>query len=152
MSGITVLKNSSVIPKEVILKGNFGRNFKILSSTANSFAFGIEAGRLDIGTQKFGISVKYPEFSVAVKTGYGSTKILQNILNKSNDLSSNGEIRQLYFYNLALGESYLVTTQPNGNSYSQSQDMNMIWQYSVNLSVLARLEDFKGITNKKSKS
>lgn len=142
MSGITVLKNSSIIPKEISIKGNFGRNFKILTMQGVAFSntlFQKGAG-LTIGT---------PMFSTGIKTGYGAIKILQNMLNESNKISSTGKPRQLYFYNMALGESYLVTTTPNGSTYSQTQDMNMIWQYSVNLSVLAPLSEISDAQKEK---
>lgn len=143
MAGVTVLKNSSIIPKEIMLKGNFGRNFKIL--TTNGVAF------TNSFSKKQGLTLNTPIFSVGIKTGYGATKLLQNILNESNNLSSNGENRQLYFYNMALGESYLVVVNPNGVIYNQSQDMNMIWQYSINLSVLAPLSEVADALDKDSK-
>ena len=145
MSGITVLKNSSIIPKEITLKGNFGKNFKIL--TMQGVAFTADS-LLKVGIREGGS----PSFSTGVKTGYGATKILQKILQESNKLSSSGESRQLFFYNMALGENYLVTVSPSGAVYSQSQDTNMIWQYSVSMTILAPLADVINVKNPQSRS
>ena len=144
MSGITVLKNSSIIPQELNLKGNFGRNFKILTMQGVAFSNNFERSE--------GLKISTPIFSVGVKTGYGAIKILQKILNESNNISVTGKSRQLYFYNMALGENYLVTTTPNGNTYNQSQEMNMIWQYNINLSILAPLSEVAGTDDKLSKN
>lgn len=145
MSGITVLKNSSAIPKEITLKGNFGKNFKILTMQGVAFS-GSEPK--DAGF----MTMTSPQFSAGIKTGYGATKMLQKILQESNKLTSNGESRQLFFYNMALGENYLVTVSPSGYVFSQSQDTNMIWQYSVSMTILASLSDVINIKNPKSKS
>ncbi len=55
----------------------------------------------------------------------------------------------LYFYNMALGESYLVTIPPSGFSCSQNKEKNMIWEYSFTLTTLAPLTSLK---NKSKKS
>ena len=142
MSGITVLKNSSVIPQEISLKGNFGRNFKILSMLGVAFE-GVGTGIGDVGQTGGGLGLKVPMFSASVKTGYGATKLLQSILKKSNQINTKtGKPYQLYFYNMALGESYLVTTTPSGNMFSQSEDTNMIWQYTI-LSPLSEVTTFR---------
>lgn len=146
MSGVTVLKNSSFIPQEISLKGNFGRNFKILSSSGVAFGFGEDSGWFN---KSINSGTVFPNFSVSIKTGYGAIKLLQSIIHRSNTINKVGELYQLYFYNMALGESYLVTSPPSGNIFSQSEDQNMIWSYSVNLSIISPLENIsKGVKNK----
>ena len=135
LSGITVLKNDAFIPQEVSIKGNFGRNFKILQMQGVAFSNNVEIDK------DRGLTFNSQNFSYGVKTGFGATKILQKIIQKSNETTSTGQMRQLHFYNLALGESYLVTVQPNGLTLSQTQDMNMIWQYSLGMSILAPLSE-----------
>lgn len=130
LSGITVLKNNSFIPQELTIKGNFGRKFKILTNL-DGFAFS-GGGK---GSSTFGV----PTLSNSIKTGYGATKLLQKILNDSNQTDHLGKPKRLYFYNLGFGESYLVTIPPSGISFSQTEDMNMIWGYNVNMLVLAHL-------------
>lgn len=135
LSGVTVLKNDAFIPQEVSIKGNFGRNFKILQMQGVAFSNNVEIDK------ERGLTFNSQNFSYGVKTGFGATKILQKIIQKSNETTSTGQMRQLHFYNLALGESYLVTVQPNGLTLSQTQDMNMIWQYSLSMSILAPLSE-----------
>lgn len=134
MSGITVLRNSSFVPQDINIKGNFGRRFKILSNL-DGVAFAT------IGLNKNGIQYNKPIFSPSIKTGYGATKVLQSLLKDSNTVDRLGKPKQLYFYNMGFGESYLVSVSPSGVSFSQSIDYNMIWQYSVNMTVLAPLSD-----------
>ena len=152
MSGTTVLRNKSFLTQEITLKGNFGRRFKILSMQGVAFSSGLEIGKLDIGNGGQGIGFQTPSFSGGIKTGYGATKILQNILQRSNKVNSNGKPYQLYFYNMAFGESYLVTMPPSGMTFSQSEDKNMIWEYSLNFKILAPLSEVAAIKNTKTKS
>ncbi len=44
----------------------------------------------------------------------------------------------LYFYNLSLGNNYLI--QPNTLTLSMSEEKNMIWRYSLNMTSLAPLD------------
>jgi hypothetical protein len=132
MSGITVLRNSSFVPQEINIKGNFGKNFKLLADL-QGFAWGgtpINNGEFNFDT---------PSFSTTSKTGYGCIKILQKILEDSQKLDSNGKPKKLYFYNLGFGESYLVIVPPSGMSFSQTEDQNMIWSYQVNMTILTSL-------------
>ena len=86
------------------------------------------------------MTVKTPDFSAGVKTGFGVTKILQAMLNKSSGVGANGKPFRLYLYNLALGESYLVVVPPNGFTLSQNLQKNMIWEYSINFTIIAPME------------
>ena len=135
LSGITVLTSPSFTPQEINIKGSFGRNFKILLNVANPVqgaAFSTTAGKYDL----FSISGKsttlsFSEFDVGVKTGYGVLKILKAIASKSVGL---------YFYNMALGESFLVVIPPSGVQYTQDLARNMIWNYNLTMIALAPME------------
>lgn len=135
LSGVTVLKNSSFIPQELVLRGNFGKRFKILSGLDGT-AFTTTKIANNIST-----TMKQPQLSKSIKTGYGATKLLQQILTESSRVDSLGKPKQLYFYNMGFGESYLVTVPPQGFMFSQSEDVNMIWQYIINLTIVANLGD-----------
>lgn len=130
-SGITVLRNKAFNPKTVEIKGNFGKQFKILSKQGVAFGGDISATN----------SIQHPQFSTDIKTGYGACKLLQKILDDSNKVSPSGEPFQLYFYNMSFGESYLVEINPQGVMFSVTEDQNMIWSYSVSMTVIAFLED-----------
>ena len=137
LSGITVLRNSSFTPNEISIKGNFGKRFKILS-TLDGVGFGGSVSRTN------GVIFNTPVFSGSVKNGFGAIKLLQKILNDSQQLDNTGKPKRLYFYNMALGESYLVVVPPSGFTFTQSLDANMIWQYSVNMTILSPLYAIQG--------
>ena len=112
LAGVTVLRNSSFIPKEISIKGNFGKRFKILAGLE-----GVAFTRPGISlSRNSGLSISSSEFSASVKTGYGSIKLLQKLLQDSNNVDQKGKPKRLYFYNMALGESYLVVVPPSGYS------------------------------------
>lgn len=138
MSGITALRNSSFIPWEISIKGNFGKRFKIMNQL-DGVGFGATI------TKDTGIQFATPVFSASIKTGYGATKLLQKILQDSQKLDGTGKPKRLYFYNMALGESYLVIVPPSGFTLTQTVDQNTIWQYAVNMTVLAPLYAVTGV-------
>lgn len=149
--GITVLTSPVFCPKEISIRGNFGRTFKILISTGEAgaltgAAFSISAGKRALYQiqGKSTSSLKTPNFDASLKTGYGCIKTLQAIIDKSNGVDENGFPMQLYFYNMALGESYLVTIPPSGISFAQNIQKNMIWEYNLNMTVIAPLEAVLG--------
>lgn len=138
-SGTTVLMSPSFTPGELTIKGNFGRSFKFLTNpNGDSFSYAIFNN-----TKGDSLNKDYPQFDPSVKSGYGCIKILQNLVNRSSKLDGNSKPHRLYFYNMALGESYLVAVLPGGLSLTQSYDKNMIWEYSLTMSTLANLEDIK---------
>lgn len=144
LSGVTALTNPSFTPQEINIKGSFGRNFKILLNIANPVkgaAFSTTAGKYDL----FSISgrqtnLSFPGFDVGVKTGYGVIKILKAMASKSVALDKYGKPLRLYFYNMALGESFLVVIPPSGVQYSQDISKNMIWNYNLTMIALAPLD------------
>jgi hypothetical protein len=149
-SGITILNSATYAPEEITIKGNFGRNFKILLSpkepSATGVAFSTNAGiyalnQVGEGAKTF--SFRAAQFNVGIKTGYGATKMLQSIVSKSNGIDSSGQPFRLYFYNLALGESYLVSVPASGLTLTQNRDKNMIWEYSLTLNAIAPLNSLK---------
>jgi hypothetical protein len=79
-----------------------------------------------------------------VKTGFGALKILQAIIDKSDGVDEQGKSFRLYFYNPTLGESYLVVPTKNPLSFNQNEGgNNMIWEYTLNLTIIAPLDAFK---------
>ena len=69
---------------------------------------------------------------------------------KSVGLDDNGKPLRLYFYNMALGESYLVAIPPSGVQYSQDVSKNMIWNYNLTMMALAPLEAVQSRANRSS--
>lgn len=149
--GIVALTSPTFVPQDISIRGTFGRIFKILTNTESTgagTAFSLSAGIRSIQQlSKKAASLQAPAFDASVKTGYGVIKILQGIISKSNGVDNNGKPFRLFFYNLALGESYLVVIPPNGITFSQNEQRNMIWDYSLNMIAVAPLESVKNATS-----
>lgn len=146
--GITVLTSPIYTPSEINIKGNFGRSFKILVSENESvegMAYSTKAGKYSlyqIGSRKVP-TISAPAFDISIKNGFGASKILEAIVSKSNGVDKEGKPFRLYFYNMALGENYLVVIPPGGITFSQNIGKNMIWEYNINMTVIAPLESVK---------
>ena len=155
-SGVSVIKNDSFAPHDLTISGDFGRTWKFVNRTTNRTAW--KSGVHYSGVRKWediknssdkfgsqGVSLSVKDFSVSYKSGYGCIKILQSILDKSRGYDFKGANKsefELYFYNMSLGESYIVVPQPKGLVLSQdSKSSNMMWQYSLNLKVVAPLNN-----------
>lgn len=138
LSGVSVLSTPGFIPGDITLSGNFGRKFRVLLGSdykdlANSFkdtSGKVTAKSSGKGAQEF--------FDDRVKTGYGCCKVLEDIVYDANALDADGGVRTLIFHNLALNNSYLVKAM--SLRFSQSQDTNMIWNYSLVLKSIAGIE------------
>lgn len=143
-AGITSLRSRSFTPQEIMIKGNFGRSFKVLvapNKYEESAAFSISSGAYSLQDGDVNsLNINTGIFDASFKTGYGVTKLLQSIVEKSSGLDRNGKPLQLYFYNLGLGESYLVEVPSSGLTIAQEEGENMIWGYTLNLTVLAPLQ------------
>lgn len=156
LGGLVVLSSPTAVTQTLSIQGNFGKMFKILLNgnlpSLQGIAFSLSAGKHKLYEiqGKNTSSLGGISFDVGVKSGYGCVKILQSIIDKSNGVDKNGKPFRLYFYNMALGESYLVTVSPGGISFSQNIQKNMIWEYNLNLSIVAPLEAVVGSTKIKS--
>ncbi|HSH27395.1 MAG TPA: hypothetical protein VK972_06475, partial [Wenzhouxiangella sp.] len=94
LSGITVLKNSSFVPQELSIKGNFGRRFKILSNLNGTAFTSVNIAK------KSGLTFDTPTLSQSIKTGYGAIKVLQKIIPVLT-LEASDEADKLTFNNAA---------------------------------------------------
>lgn len=156
--GVTVLSTPTFTPQEITIRGDFGRTFKILLSTGGGMSsltgagYSLSAGKYSLtsisGKNTFGLQT--PAFDAGIKTGFGCTKMLQGIISKSNGVDKTGLPLRLYFYNLALGESYLVVIPPLGLSLSQNLNRNMIWEYNLTMIAIAPLESVAGAAKAKT--
>jgi hypothetical protein len=145
-----ILTSTAFTPQDIMLRGNFGRALKIMAGTnivmsGVAFANSVKSGVFGL-TNGRGLSTPQAQFSRFVKTGYGATKLLQSIIQKSDGSDQTGPYR-LYLYNFALGESYLVVAPSKSLTLEQNDaQMNMIWNYTLNLTIIAPLEMVKNIT------
>ena len=143
--GVNSISSNVFVPKNISLHGNFGRQFRVLVRNKTTFplydkiVFGKTTDQIiqerDYGVK--GIKKKEPEISNSLKTGFGSFKVLQSIINRAVEVDDKGECNKLYMYNMAYGENYLV--KPINFRGSQSVSKNGIWNYELNLKAVCPL-------------
>lgn len=160
MGGITTMTNSTYIPRNITLQGTFGRKLRILlgnvdSGNFNALKFSSSNGNLTknskglgTGIKKGGLQTKDIPFDPKVKTGYGATKLMQAICEKSNGLDSANNPFNLFYHNPASGESFLVEyiDMVINQTYPQG---NMMWHYNLLLKTIAPL---KSMSNTKGRN
>jgi hypothetical protein len=88
-------------------------------------------------------------FDEKIKTGYGCCKILEETVKMASQVNSEGKPYVLILHNPSIGNSYIV--KPVSLKFTQSQEKNMIWDYSLQLKAVAPLshwsvgEDLKNV-------
>lgn len=150
--GLTVLNSPTFVPKEITIQGNFGKQMRVMLGdliyTFTSYLFEGSTIAEQMNNKKMlfnkGFSKDNRKSSVEkeflggfVKSGYGSTKILQAMCEQSHMIDF-GKPRRLYLYNPAIGEGYLVKVVDF--TVNQSMQNNMIWNYTLKLKAIAPLE------------
>lgn len=158
LGGITVINSDTLTLQDLTLSGDFGRSFKLMVGnfgapfvSLKGVKFSNTRGVYYSDDINAGFSRKVPDFNFTVKSGYGCIKILQSIIDRAKG-HDNGKPFRLYFYNLALGESYLVVPTKNPLILSQNEAKNTIWGYTLNLHIIAPLDrvDFGGSKSPRS--
>lgn len=123
---IIVNKSDQFVPKDLVIKGNFGRDFKVVLRHKGEVTFNSILNKTTFFSSE--------EFNPIIKSGYGSLKLLQNICQKSEE-SINGLHNKLYLHNYLLGESYLV--EVIDMTEDQSIASNMMWGYTLRLKIIS---------------
>lgn len=158
LGGITVINSDAFTPQDLTLTGDFGRSFKLMVGNYGSqfvsfrgVKFSNTRGIYYSDETNAMFAKKVPDFNFAIKSGYGCIKILQSMISRATG-NDNGKPFRLYFYNLALGESYLVAPTKTPVTFSQNESKNIIWSYTLNLSIIAPLDriDFGGSKSPRS--
>lgn len=158
LGGITIINSSTITPQDLTLSGDFGRSFKLMVGNYGApfvsfkgVKFSNTNGVYYSDDVNATFSRKVPDFNFTVKSGYGCIKILQSMIARANG-HDDGKPFRLYFYNLALGESYLVVPTKNPLVLSQNEAKNTIWSYTLNLQIIAPLDriDFGGSKSPRS--
>ena len=141
MSGVNVTKNPTFNPRQVSLRGDFGRRFKILLGNQQvqfaGFGLSVKNGALNISGPNT-LQEIIPQFSSFAKTGFGCVKLLESIKEKSKKLDNFQKPFSLYLYNPILGNNYQV--EFNAFTHMQDKDRyNMIPAYNIQLTAVAPL-------------
>lgn len=139
MGGVSSLDNETFTPKNINIAGTFGRNFKLLISPPRlpnpNIPLKPGLGKIDI------------PFSPLLKTGYGTMKYLEKMINESSQLDQLNQPYRLYLYNPALGQSFWVKAMRHTITQDKSQN-NMMWKYDIQLTALSTLDavSLKGLS------
>lgn len=147
MAGVSALDNETFQPRKIEIVGTFGRKFKILLNNElgeiniQNAEDNTAKGQFD-AISKNAINVKEAVFDPKLKTGYGTIKVLESIVEKSRALDKYGKSYRLFLYNPALGHSWLVKVNSIGFSMDKTSS-NMLWDYNLQLTALAPLNKVK---------
>ena len=132
--GISVLKNNQFNIKDISLSGTFVRDFKVLiGDTFNDLVSNFQEQDGN-STAKSVYNTTKNSFSSNVKTGYGCTKVLEDILNQSVQKDEYGGTQFLVLYNLAFNQRFFVEVV--NKKFSQSLENNMMWNYQIELKTI----------------
>jgi hypothetical protein len=127
--GTVTLESSKFQPTQIMISGTFGRNFKFL----------VGRNVVDAAAINFNKDVK--EFSKQIKTGYGVTKVLENMIRVSKTLDKHGNPYKLFFYNTMSNNSFLVKVEDYTMQQSFPQS-NMMWEYTIPMIGIAPVNAF----------
>lgn len=130
-SGIVTTFNDSFAPINITLQGSFGRRFRLVTKIVDPSAKN-NISRSNFFNGNFG---KVGDFETAYKSGYGLTKVLKYVLEKANELDSQGRPYILLYNNYAFNTSYVVDVV--NSSFNQSIENNRMWYYEVSLKAIA---------------
>lgn len=142
IGGVYTLKNSTFTPRQISLRGTFGRRFKILLNGSQlsfaGFSLSQANGVYKIQPPNF-LEGLVAQFSSFAKTGYGCIKILESMKEKSKQLDANNKPYSLFFYNPIFGNNYQV--EVNNFTHMQDKDQyNMVPAYTLNMTAVAPLD------------
>jgi len=146
--GITSLSSSTFIPRNIALKGDFGRKLRVLMGgnisigpkTIEASTTGGAFSRASVSAD-IPVAISFNNFVPNIKTGYGSIRVLSAIYDKSVGIDKYNLPYKLYFYNPAQGESFLVKAK--NLAISQNYQNNMIWNYDLSMVAVAPVDQIK---------
>lgn len=147
--GITSLNTNNFVPKIISLRGNFGRKFRVLlknKSVVDFSAFKFSGTLKKEQIQNAFTSLRQAAFDPSIKSGYGATKYLQSIVDKTSALDDSGNPFKLYFYNPIFGDNFLV--EPTNFEISEGMENNRIPNYMLELRAIAPLENIVSFDKK----
>ena len=145
LGGISALDTETFNPKMITMSGTFGRRLRLLISPPSSTEINSERstdGGVYGNIADSGLQIKTEAFDARLKTGYGTLKILESIVEKSKGLDSNNEPFRLYFYNPTLNHNFLVKI----TKFSAMQDRtnsNILWRYDIAMTAIAPLANLR---------
>lgn len=136
--GVTALDTESFVPKRYSMSGTFGRKLRLLLSNVDNISAEQSTAKGVFEKQRNGLQIKTAILNSKIKTGYGTMKVLEAIIDKSSGLDQYNKPMRLFLYNPTLGHSFLVKS--NGLKIHQDYTTsNMMWKYHLTLTTIAPL-------------
>lgn len=129
--------------RDISIQGTFGRKIRVLLGMRETDDDNNGSTIRRIASGNFGVN--FMGGDVLVKTGYGLTKMMQKIIDRSLRLDGNGKPHFLVFRNYALNSQYVVEVLQR--SFSQSVENNMMWYYNVEMRAVAPASELVGTEN-----
>lgn len=127
-SSVVTQFNSGFCPIDINLQGTFGKKFRLVTGLKT-------VGKPKRGKFSMSLGINLGGLGGAVKTGYGMTKVLKDIIDTLYKKDENGLPYTLIFANHSLGTEYVVEIV--NSSFNQSVENNMIWFYSLDMKAVA---------------
>ena len=125
--------SNSFAGRSISLSGTFGRKFRLLIN--NIGGKNLASGGLQ-------------QFDLNVKTGYGALKLLERLVERSFELDPVYKMpRRLIFHNYTLNHNHVV--EIINFQQSQSLENNMIWNYTLEMKMLADIKEWQNANSKK---
>nr|DAS96465.1 MAG TPA: hypothetical protein [Caudoviricetes sp.] len=127
-SSVVTQFSSGFCPIDINLQGTFGKKFRLISGLKT-------VDKPKKGKFSLNLGINLGGLGVAVKTGYGMTKVMKDIIDALYKKDENGMPYTLIFSNHSLGTEYVV--EVSNSSFNQSVENNMIWFYSLDMKAVA---------------
>lgn len=131
--GVVSLFNPTFVPFSITIQGTFGKKLRILLGDSEILSVGFNL-RTKLGKQAG--SKPQSTFNTKIKTGYGVTKLLEQMLQKAQSLDENQKPYKLIFYDSSFNSDNVVEIETYGFSQSENSN-NGWWDYSVQMKAIA---------------
>lgn len=118
--------NTSFVGKTISISGTFGRRFRVLLLQDND------------STTK----------DLKLRTGYGATKVMEEVMNRLYQLDDKNRPRFLVFHNFSFNQSFVV--EVTNYQMTQSMENNMMWNWSIEMKAVADYKTTSSIKNRKN--
>ena len=145
MGGVVTIKNQTFVPKQINIRGDFGKKIKILLGGKGVEVFGlkfsVKGGNFGVSGNPLGsLEKNFVQFSSFAKTGYGCVKIIEAMKDKSLQIDKvTNKPYSLYAYNSMTGNNYKVEIKRFTHSQDKSS-FNMIPSYNLSMTATASLD------------
>lgn len=132
-SAVVAMFNPTFVPYQISISGTFGKRLRILLGEKEILGIGFNI-RSKVGKQSG--SKPTSTWNTSIKTGYGVTKVLEGILEKSQSLDIDGKPYRLVFNNASFNNDTVV--EINNYRFSQSaRSNNGYWDYAIQMTAIA---------------